>query len=470
MAHNVTGGRQSVREPLVAIQVGAISFADEGVERVLDIVQERAGVNALMLACFTFTRGTGGRQVPGQPLPDHGVQEYDNFIGGSFTAIHPQYYAKTCITEFRAPDTATRDMDVMEAVLPACQRRGIAVYAWTVESIGMYVPNMPKVLQQDVFGRPQPRGCYANPDYRYWILSFEEDYCKSWPIAGVMWGSERRGPFEATLLGEVPYCFCEHCRANGRAQGIDVERARAGYEALYSYAQAAQRGQRPRDGYFVEFWRILFQYPEILQWEKLWFDQQQELHQQIYGVVKAIDRTKTVGWHIWHQNSFSPLFRAQWDFAKLRRYSDWLKPVLYNNCAGPRFHAHLAGWHRTWFADATPAETYAFLQKVLGYREGPYEQLPYTGFSADYVERETRRTVEGVNGEIPVYPGIDIDIPTEPGQTKCTPEGVRDAVAAAFRGGADGVILSRKYSEMRLANLSGAGEAVRAERQRRGLS
>ena len=42
-----------------------------------------------------------------------------------------------------------------------------------------------------------------------------------------------------------------------------------------------------------------------------------------------------------------------------------------------------------------------------------------------------------------------------------TPEGTRDAVLAAFRAGADGVILSRKYSEMKLPNLRGAGEAVR---------
>jgi hypothetical protein len=35
-------------------------------------------------------------------------------------------------------------------------------------------------------------------------------------------------------------------------------------------------------------------------------------------------------------------------------------------------------------------------------------------------------------------------------------------VAAAFRAGADGVLLSRKYSEMKLANLAGAGAAIRA--------
>jgi hypothetical protein len=32
---------------------------------------------------------------------------------------------------------------------------------------------------------------------------------------------------------------------------------------------------------------------------------------------------------------------------------------------------------------------------------------------------------------------------------------------AAFRGGADGVILSRKYSEMKLDNLRSAGDALK---------
>ena len=40
-------------------------------------------------------------------------------------------------------------------------------------------------------------------------------------------------------------------------------------------------------------------------------------------------------------------------------------------------------------------------------------------------------------------------------------EGSHDAVLAAFHGGADGVILSRKYSEMKLANLGGAGDAIK---------
>ena len=98
----------------------------------------------------------------------------------------------------------------------------------------------------------------------------------------------------------------------------------------------------------------------------------------------------------------------------------------------------------------------------MGFRERSYDQIPHTGLSADYVFRETKRALDGVAGtKTLIWPGIDIDIPTEPNNSKCTPESVKEAVMAAFRAGAPGVLLSRKYSEMRLANLSGAGEAIR---------
>ena len=59
-----------------------------------------------------------------------------------------------------------------------------------------------------------------------------------------------------------------------------------------------------------------------------------------------------------------------------------------------------------------------------------------------------------------LWSGIDVDIPTEPAHSKCSPDGVRDAVLAAFHGNADGIILSRKYSEMKLTDLTGAQQAL----------
>jgi hypothetical protein len=81
---------------LVGIQVGAVSFVDEGVEAVLDTLQERARVNTLFLAVFSYGRGIAGRQVPGQPFPDHGKQEEDrDFHGGNYATPHPEFYRRT---------------------------------------------------------------------------------------------------------------------------------------------------------------------------------------------------------------------------------------------------------------------------------------------------------------------------------------------------------------------------------------
>src|SRR5262249_62013761 len=85
----------------IAIQVGAVSFVDEGVDKVLDIFQERARINALMLAVFTYGRGIAGRQVPGQPLPDHGAQEHDTktFYGGRHPPPPPPSLYHTTLTK-----------------------------------------------------------------------------------------------------------------------------------------------------------------------------------------------------------------------------------------------------------------------------------------------------------------------------------------------------------------------------------
>ena len=90
----------------IGIQVGAVSFVDEGVESVLDRFQRDANINALFIATFSYGRGIAGRQVPGQPLPDHGKQEYDAaFHGGNFASTHGNYYQHTSLKKIAAPDT-----------------------------------------------------------------------------------------------------------------------------------------------------------------------------------------------------------------------------------------------------------------------------------------------------------------------------------------------------------------------------
>src|SRR2546423_181129 len=120
---------------MIGIQIGSISFIDESLDQVLDTVQERGNAKTNFLATLTHRPGIAGRQVPGQPLPDHGVQEYDEkfFHGGNYATPHARFYEKTTLKETKAPDHGP-DVDILEMVLPKAKKRGVQVYCWYEDS------------------------------------------------------------------------------------------------------------------------------------------------------------------------------------------------------------------------------------------------------------------------------------------------------------------------------------------------
>ncbi|HZV37010.1 MAG TPA: twin-arginine translocation signal domain-containing protein [Verrucomicrobiae bacterium] len=448
----------------IGIQIGAVSFVDEGTEKVLDILQERGGVNTLFLATFTYGRGIAGRQVPGQPLPDHGKQEYDtNFRGGNFATPHAKFYERTSLKQTKAPDHG--DYDVIADVLPQAQKRGMKVYAWYEDNFARDVPGVEKLRELDWNGRRANTLCPLHPDYREFLIGLTEDYCQSYAIDGVMWCSERQGPLHNALGAGDPSrvtCFCEFHQKAAKERGIDVQRAKSGFKSLDQFIRAARAGQRPNDGYFVGFWRLLLEYPELLAWEKLWTDGKHAIYADIHKAAKRSRNEIQVGFHIWHVNSFSPFFRAEQNYAEFAKVADFLKIVVYNNCGGPRYASYINTIGSTIFRDLPKDELLQLNNRWLGYaNEAPLDKLPTTGLSSDYVYRETKRAVTGVEGKCKIYPGIDIDVPTEANQKKTAPEDVYAATIAGLKAGADGVIFSRKYSEMRLANLAAGGKAVR---------
>src|ERR1700730_13826567 len=161
----------TTKEKMIGIQVGAVSFVDEGPEKVLDEFQRDAAVNTLFLATFTYGRGIAGRQVPGQPLPDHGKQEYDTatFRGGHYTKINPQYFRNTALKDFRAPDFG--DYDVLEAVLPSARKRGMKTICWFEDVFRGDIPNIQKLQEKELSGKNATTLCFNNPDYHNWLLA-----------------------------------------------------------------------------------------------------------------------------------------------------------------------------------------------------------------------------------------------------------------------------------------------------------
>jgi len=466
VAQQLTPGAANPKnKQLIGIQVGAVSFVDEGVEQALDIFQQQGKVNAIFLATFTYGRGIAGRQVPGQPLPDHGKQEYDaqTFRGGNYATPHTRFYDKTSLKQTRAPDHG--DLDILETVLPAAKKRGIQVYCWYEDVFDRNVRGIGPLQEIDLAGHHATTLCPLNQDYREFLIGLTKDYCQSYDVDGVMWCSERQGPLNNLLSRPTDptrvTCFCPLHEKAARERGIDPMRAKEGYQRLADFVKAAAAGQRPTDGYFVSFWRLLLEYPEILAWEKLWTDGKHSIYADIYCAAKEVRPASQVGFHIWHQNSFSPFFRAEQDYASFAKTADFLKIVVYNNCGGPRYAHAIDNFASAVFHDVPADELQTFFDHLLNYSgEKNHAELPNAGLSADYVARETRRALDDVQGKCKIYPGIDIDIPTDAGQKKTAPDDVHAATLAALQAGAEGIIFSRKYSEMRLANLAAGGRAI----------
>jgi hypothetical protein len=454
----------------IGLQVGSISFVDEGVEQVLDILQSRGAVNTIFLTTFTYGRGLAGRQIPGQPFPDHGKQESDeaSFHGGNYAKPHPEFYNKTALKQTRAPDHG--NLDIVEAVLPAAKKRGIKVFCSCEDAWRTSVPGFSDVAEVDLNGRKTGSQCLFHPDVQAFWTALVTDYCRSYDMDGILFFNERNGPLlnalgashaQSIASGRVT-CFCEHHRAAGARLGIDMERAKTGYRKLDEFVQQALTGQRPTDGYFVEFWRLLVENPEIIAWDRLFDIGKHQVLSNVRAAVKAARPDLQVGFHIEHVNSFNPIFRATRRYEDLAAKSDFLKVVMYNNCGGERYAHFIQNIGSTVFRDVPKDELLRFNNHLLNYgEEAGLGDLARAGLSADYVARETKRALAGVQGKSKVLAGIDIGIPTGRESRKASPEDTYAAVAAALKAGADGVILSRKYSEMQLANLSAAGKAAR---------
>src|SRR5438445_3181533 len=323
----------------IGLQVGAVSFVDEGTGQVLDILQERGAVNTIFLTTFTYGRGLGGRQVPGQAFPDHGKQESDEKTcrGGNYATPHPEFYRNTVLKQTRAPDHG--DLDIVAAVLPAARKRGLKVFCSMEDVFRADVPGVKEVAEVDLKGRRTGTLCLLHPDVRAFWTGLVTDLSKSYDIDGILFFNERSGPLlnalgashSQSIASSRVTCFCEHHQEAARDHGINFARARSGFLRLDQFVQASLQDQRPGDGYFVEFWRLLVEWPELIAWDRLFDLGKHQVLAEVNAAVKAVRPGLRVGFHVEHVNSFNPIFRATRRYEDLAQKADFLKIVVYNN-------------------------------------------------------------------------------------------------------------------------------------------
>jgi hypothetical protein len=444
-------------EPIVGIQIGALPLSRGDTDGLLEHLRDLGGFNSL----FVFAFGHEARFVP---MAQRG------FRGGNYAIPHMQYYTGSGLTydDMRAPEFP--DVDLLDRTTKATHKHGFKTYALIEESEGQPpTPAWEAFYEIDFHGRRQREACGNNPAYRAFMLGLVEDYARSYDVDGFMWSSERQGGLTNAIgarhggAGIDPgrsTCFCEYCTQKGADQGINVNRARQGFVALERFVRSGRAGKRPRDGYFVTFMRLMLDYPELLQWESLWINSRKQLMIDIRNRVKSVKPNTPVGFHVWHNASFSPFYRAEIDFNEMAQNADFIKPVVYNSCAGGRMMSYIKSVGQTIFGDVPPAELLQVMYEMFDYKEAPLDQLTAAGFSADYVAREVKRTLDDVAGSnVPVYAGLDIDIPDS--GAPYTADSVKQSVMAAFNAGANGVIFARNWGEMNPDHVAGVGAAVR---------
>ena|SRR5438105_4211988 len=110
-------------------------------------------------------------------------------------------------------------------------------------------------------------------------------------------------------------------------------------------------------------------YPELAAWEMFWTDSLRETYAAIYKTVKTAKPTVPVGWHIWHNNSFNPIYRAEQDLHELSNYSDFIKVVMYNNCGGERMAPYADNIGSTLYGDLSKPGLIDLNYALMGFKE-----------------------------------------------------------------------------------------------------
>jgi hypothetical protein len=231
----------------------ATDFADEGVETVLDNVQERGGLGGVTVAAAYHE----GRDV----FPHNPVRKIRFLESGAvFFRPDPDRWSK-----LRLRPPVSESAGVFTEIVEAAERRGLAVRAWTVFlHNGALAAEHPDCAPENAFGdRYVTDLCPANPDARDFARALAADVARH-GVASICseslhyhalehgYAHERYfvplGPRVRYLLG---LCFCPHCLAAADALGVDGEvvRDRAREEVERAFAGDETTGEPERDEY-----------------------------------------------------------------------------------------------------------------------------------------------------------------------------------------------------------------------------
>jgi len=471
------GNISSTKELFSGIQLGTHSLLAEGIEWVLDFLQEKGAINTLITYSHSYY---GADNRPDSVLADHGkgVISFKNRNFPKVWVKHSEEYFKGLLLKHEKPNPKYDfyGRDAFSEMRKPLDERGMKVYVrlfepWIRNGIGR-IENYEKVSTVDINGNPGAGPCWNNPDYQAWVFATIKDVFTNYDIDGIQYGAERVGPLSELLFkGQTPNCFCEHCTKKNSNRNIDPERAKEAFTKIAQLMKRAEDNDVPSDGVFISLMNIVFHYPEILSWERNFYDGGEVINKGIYNTIKNINPAIQVGRHVDHQqSSWDPIYRAMVPYSQMTSYNDFIKPILYHDILAIRLrHWYIGRMSKFIGRDFTESELVQGFYAMMRFHpeaEIPLAEMEKVGMPPEYVGRETERCVAGVKGKAEVYPGIGFDVPwhlpeggMEPRPSD--PDLIYESTMAALKAGAHGAVASRDYDEMQTSSIEAFGRAVR---------
>lgn len=481
--------------PMIGVQIAPVSLFDEGFDRCLDTLQEKAAVNTLFIYSQTYHSGTKPKNVL---ATDHGIPARD-FFKSRLPYLWVRHNDKAFagkVVQHEKPndDLEYGNRDIFREIQKPALQRGMKVYARILEAGGRRkarIPGYDKVLTVDHEGKPGHGPCWNNPHYREWVYTTIRELMTNYELDGLQYGAERTGPLSHVLYrGLTPTCFCEHCVARNRKHGIDAGRAKSGFSKLHELMKTvaglseagrratsgskspATKGQSPTtvDGVLSSVMRIVYQHPEVLSWDYQWFQSDEEICSEVHRIAKRIRPDIDSGRHVDHQrSSWDFFYRSAMSYEQMAQNADYIKPIVYHESMGPRLRWWVLDRMKDLVLnDLTLGQSLQLYYGLFGHdasKQPNVDDLDGKGLGPQYVYREVLRCKQSVGDKAKVYAGIGIDIPwyipngMEPRPSD--PEQLMAAVHRAFDAGADGLLASREYNEMRMSSVKAFGDAVR---------
>jgi hypothetical protein len=329
----------------------AWDILDEGMDRILDTLQEDVGITALYITGLMHAEKRPHKDITYKHNP---ARKY--FVPNDARAYwkpNPAAYAKSRIKPRVIETEGLAGTDWVKAMTDACRKRGIKT--------GVSMSHTPldkeraqgefsDCVQRDVFGNalsPVQLGkankyhsqllCWNNPDALDYIEALVTDHATNQDVDYIQISNflffEGRPDLHPVLGAALGGCFCESCQREARARGYDWD---AIVKTVRGMAEIVQRGTVKDDEAWLLLKRgdsspikLLIENPPLYEWMQFRCESVNRYFERVSTAIKGA--RKTVDFR--YNTCFNPDYIGQ-NLADIGKYVDSIRIMDYSEETG----------------------------------------------------------------------------------------------------------------------------------------